>query len=136
MDDPALQLHKALVARLKGVAAVTNLVGQRVYDRVPTGAVKPYINLGPPRVAPDRTGCEPGAEVNYPIHGWSAGPDSVEIKSIGSAILAALDEYEFAMDNHRTVLTEVDQVVYLDDPDGTTKHVALNVRILTEPSGS
>lgn len=126
MIDPSDALHKALVARL-------NTTGFRVYDAPPEGAVLPYITLGQPQVLPDRNGCEPGARVAYPIDGWAVGPQSVEIKRLGAAIIAALHEHELVLEGHRTVLCELEQLNYLNDPDGITKHAAAVFQIVTEP---
>lgn len=145
MVDPTLELQAAIVAALKADAAVKALVGaskQRVYDDVPpeakriadTGASMPYINLGPPQVLPDAADCIDGAAVSYTIHGWAAGPQSVAIKQLGKAIAGALDGNELTLTGHRTVLCELEQTQYLDDPDGLTKHVAVTIRVLTEPT--
>lgn len=133
MSDPSLPMQAALVARLKSFSAVTSIVEQRVYDAVPANAVKPYINLGQPQVIPDKAECIDGAEVSYPIHGWAAGPASVQIKQLGAAVLAALDEYALAVSGHRVVVFELEQMQYLDDPDGLTKHFVAVFRALTEP---
>lgn len=134
MSDPTLALQAAIVASLKGAAAVSALVGSRVFDAPPPSQTKPYITLGQPQVLPDRADCIDGAEVSYPIHGWAAGPQSDGIKRLGIAIAAALDGQELTLTGHRTVLCEVDQIQYLDDPDGLTKHVVVGLRVLTEPT--
>lgn len=133
MSDPSLPMQAALVARLKDVSSVTSIVGQRIYDAVPANATKPYINLGQPQIIPDKATCVDGAEVSYPVHGWSTGPASVQIKQLGAAVLSALDEYALTVSGHRVVVFELEQVQYLDDPDGITKHFVAVFRALTEP---
>ncbi len=134
MSDPSLPLQAAIVARLKEFSALTSLVGNRVYDAVPTNAAKPYINLDQPQVLPDKASCLDGAEVSYPVHGWSNGPASVEIKRLGAAVVAALDEHDLVVNGHRVVVLELEQLQYLDDPDGITKHFIAIFRVLTEPA--
>lgn len=134
MTDPSLAMQAALVARLKAVGAVTSIVGQRVYDAVPTDAVKPYVNLAQPQVIPDKATCVDGSEVSYPVHGWTTGPQSVAIKQLGKAVVDALDEYDLTVTGHRVVVFELEQLRYLDDPDGITKHFVAVFRALTEPS--
>lgn len=134
MIDPSLELQAAIVAALKGAAPVTALVGARVFDAVAPNSEKPYVSLGQPQVLPDRADCIDGAEVSYTIHGWAAGPQSVAIKRLGKAIAAAIDDNELTLTGHRTVLCELEQTQYLDDPDGLTKHVAVTIRFLTEPT--
>jgi hypothetical protein len=136
MIDPSLLVSAAILARLKADAGVVALVDQRVFDVVPPGVLQPYVSLGQPQVLPNRTsqGCDPGAEIAIAIHGWTTGPESVVSRQLGAAIVASIDEYELVMTGHRTVLCELEQNQYLDDPDGITKHSAATFRILTEPT--
>lgn len=134
MSDPSLELQGALISKLKGSAAVIAIVADRVFDPIPASAVKPYVNLGQPQVLPDKADCVDGAEVSYTIHGWSVGPNSIQIKQLGKAIAGALDGAELTLTGHRTVLCELEQTQYLDDPDVLTKHVAVTIRVLTEPT--
>jgi hypothetical protein len=133
MSDPSLPMQAAIVARLKANGAVSAIVEGRVFDAVPTRAAKPYVNLGQPQVIPDKATCVDGAEVSYPVHGWAEGPQSVEIKQLGAAVVAALDEIELTVTGHRLVVFELEQLQYLDDPDGITKHFVAVFRALTEP---
>lgn len=137
MIDPTLPMQAAIVARLRSYSAVTAIVGSgaasKVFDAVPPNADKPYVNLGTPQVLPDKASCIDGAEVSYPVHGWSKGPKSVEIKELGAAVVGALDEYEMTVSGHRIVVFELEQLQYLDDPDGITKHFVAVFRALTEP---
>lgn len=138
MSDPTLALQAVIVAALKGNSAVQALVGTppatvRVYDAVPENAPRPYISIGQPDVLPDRASCLRGAEVTFPIHGWASGPQSVVIKQLGQAILAALDEVILAPTGHHVVVWQLEQMRYLDDPDPLIKHVFVSFRGLTEP---
>jgi hypothetical protein len=134
MSDPSLAMQAALVARLKVASGVSSIVGARVYDAIPSSAVKPYINLGQPQVLPDKASCIDGAEVSYPIHGWSTGPASVQIKQLGAAVVAALDEFQLVVNGHNVIVFELEQIQYLNDPDGITNHFVAIFRALTEPS--
>lgn len=138
MIDPTLELQKAIFETLHDSTAVQALIGDvsppRIYDKVSPTAVKPYISLGQPQVLPDKADCIDGAEVSFQVDGWAEGPQSVAIKRLGAAISGALDGVEFVLPNHRTVLCELEQMQYLDDEDGFTKHVAVTLRILTEPT--
>jgi hypothetical protein len=136
MIDPSLLVSAAILARLKADAGVVAVVAQRVFDVVPPEADRPYVSLGQPQVIPIRTGygCDPGAEIAVAVHGWTIGPESVVSRQLGAAIVAALDEHELVMTGHRTVLCELQQNQYLEDPDGITKHSVATFRILTEPT--
>lgn len=134
MSDPTLPLQAVLISTLKAHPGVQAEVADRVFDAIPSGAPKPYINLGKPEVLPDKYECVDGSEISWPIHGWAAGPPSVAIKRLGGAILAALDEVELAPVGHRVVVWELEQTIYLDDPDPTVQHVVVTFRGLTEPT--
>jgi hypothetical protein len=137
MIDPSLLVSAAIIDRLKSDAPVTAIVSQRVFDVVPPGIETPYITLGQPQVLPSRTGgagCDSGAEISIVINGWTTGPESVASRQLGAAIVASIDEHELVMSGHRTVLCELEQNQYLEDPDGITKHSASTFRILTEPT--
>lgn len=133
MIDPSLGMQAAIIARLKMDSAVSSIVGSKVYDAIPESAKKPYLNLDQPQVLPDKATCLDGAEVSFPIHGWSNGPSSVEVKRLGASVVKALDEYELLVTGHRVVVFELEQLQYLDDPDGITKHFVATFRALTEP---
>lgn len=137
MIDPSLELQRVIYNTLSGAAAVYAIVGEsppRIYDHVPEDAAKPYISFAPPQVLPDKADCIDGAETFFTVDGWSDGPGSVEIKQLGAAIAGALDLVEFVLTGHRTVVCELQQIQYLDDPDGITKHAAVVIRTLTEPT--
>jgi hypothetical protein len=136
MIDPSLLVSASIIDRLKADAAVIAIVAQRVFDVVPPGIETPYITLGQPQVLPSRTGggCDAGAEISIVINGWTTGPESVGSRQLGAAIVASIDEHELVMVGHRTVLCELEQNQYLEDPDGITKHSAATFRILTEPT--
>ncbi len=131
LTDPSLELQRVFVAALK--AGTTGpLVGGKVYDSAPASATLPYVTLGAPQVLPDKADGIDGAETSFPVHGWAAGPQSAEIKRLGAAIAADLDEKTFAMTGHRVVMCQLEQIAYLDDPDGITRHVVVTLRVVTE----
>lgn len=135
MIDSALELQVAIVGALKADAALTAIVGTRVYDAVPPNATYPYVSLGQPQVLPDKADCVDGSIVVYTIHGWSSDLGrSVQIKHIGARIGGVLDQNEITLTGHRVVIAQHEQTNYLDDPDGITKHVAVTLRFSTEPT--
>lgn len=142
MIDPSFELQVAIVTALKAASPVTALVNQRVYDSVPaeadriqaTGDAWPYVSLGQPQILPERADCIDSADVAYDVHGWCKGPQSVAVKHLGKAIAGALDGAELVLDGHHTVDCLVEQIQYLDDPDGLTKHVVVSFRVQTDPT--
>lgn len=125
MSDPSIELQAALVAALKAVGALPEVVAGRVYDAVPPAAEYPYVTLGPCQVLPLKAGCIDGAEVYPQIDVWSQAVGYPEAKRIAKAIVAALDDQELAIDGHSTVLFEHQSTNYLREPDGKTSHAAI-----------
>ena len=92
MTEPSLALQGAIVAALKASAALGALIGDRVFDRVPAGAVKPYIRIGDDQVIPDPAECfERSAEVFATLDVFSSAVGKPEAKRIAGAIVDALD---------------------------------------------
>jgi Protein of unknown function (DUF3168) len=133
-SDPSLQLQKAIVARLKA-GATGALVAGRIYDAVPGNAAKPYVSFGPFQLLPEHGDCLDGGEAFVTLDGWAAGPDTVQVKSLGTAIAADLDRAELALDApQRLVEMSIEQTQYTRDPDGITAHAVVTVHAWTEPT--
>lgn len=133
--DPSLALQKAIVAALKADAGVNAIVAGRIYDAVPGGAVKPYVSFGPFQLLPEHGDCLDGGEAFVTLDGWAAGPDTVQVKSLGIAVAKALDRAELALDaSQRLVAMSVEQTQYMRDPDGITAHAVITVHAWTEPT--
>ncbi len=125
MADGTLELQGAIVARLKSFAGVTALVGQKVYDEVPSTAAFPYITIGPSDEAADSADCIVGSEVTFQIDGWSRAVGLPEARRISNAIRAALEGQEFSLSTNALANLEFTSSRVFRDPDGITKHAVL-----------
>jgi hypothetical protein len=133
--DPSLELQKAIVAALKADAAVTAIINGRIYDAVPGGATKPYVSFGPFQLLPEHGDCLYGGEAFVTLDAWAAGPDTVQVKQLGTAIARALDLAPIVLDApQRLVEMSVEQTQYMRDPDGITAHGVITVHAFTEPT--
>ncbi len=133
--DPSLALQKAIVAALKADAGVNAIIAGRVYDAVPGGAAKPYVSFGAFQLLPEHGDCLDGGEAIVTLDGWAAGPDSVAVKQLGTAVAKALDRAELALDApQRLVAMSIEQTQYMRDPDGITAHAVITVHAWTEPT--
>ena len=133
--DPSLQLQKAIVAALKSDVNVAAIVAGRIYDAVPGGAVKPYLSFGPFQLLPEHGDCLDGGEAFITLDGWAAGPDTVAVKQLGTAVARALDLAPIVLDGgQRLVEMSIEQTQYLRDPDGITAHAVITVHAWTEPT--
>jgi hypothetical protein len=134
MSEPSLPLQDAIVAALKNAAGVAALVSARIYDQVPPNPTFPYLSLGDVQVLPDKADCIDGVEIFPQIDAWSRTVGYTEVKSIGAAIIAALDDVSLIVSGHTVVVFEIESVHYLRDPDGLTRHAALTFRGLLQPA--
>ncbi|MEA3534280.1 DUF3168 domain-containing protein [Rhizobium sp. CC-YZS058] len=64
-------LQDIILARLRGSDAVAALVGQKIYDGVPTTAAYPYVSLGATDLRLDDADCVSGREETVQIDCWS-----------------------------------------------------------------
>ncbi len=132
MSDPSLELQTAIVTKLKADAGVVAAVGNRVYDNVPPNASFPYISLGDSQVLPDDADCIDGTEVFFNLDGWSRDLRFPECKTISKAIVACLHNQPLTVAGYDAVVFEMNNISYLRDPDGITRHVALSFRALIQ----
>ncbi|MET4307939.1 DUF3168 domain-containing protein [Bradyrhizobium sp. RT4b] len=132
MSDPSLALQDALIVALRTPGVLPAAIGKRVYDDVPSKPVFPYVSLGDGQVLPDRADCVDGAEVFAQIDVWSRTVGYVECKQIAAAIVARLDDRVLVVAGFRVNVLELQDVQYLRDPDGQTRHAAMTFRALLE----
>ena len=133
--DPSLELQKAIVARLKADAGVDAIIAGRIYDAVPGNAVRPYLSFGPFQLLPEHGSCLDGGEAFVTLDAWAAGPDTVQVKQLGTAVAKALDLAPITLDApQRCVEMSIEQTQYLRDPDGITAHGVITVHAWTEPT--
>lgn len=130
MSDPSLPLQAAIVAALKGNSPA--VAAGRVYDSVPTSPSFPYVSLGDMQVLPDKADCIDGTEVFVQIDAWSRAVGYPEVKALGAAIVAALDDHPPTVTGFECVVFELQSVNYLRDPDGLTRHAAISFRALLQ----
>lgn len=132
MSDPSLELQAALVGKLKADPGVQAVVGQRVYDEVPANPTFPYISLGDNQVLPDKADCIDGTEINWQLDGWARDHTFPVPKQISKAVIACLDDQELTVSGYAAIIVELERIDYLHDPDGITRHVAINFRFLIQ----
>lgn len=129
--DPALELQAALVAVLTGATDA----GSNVYDRVPPPAPGPFprITLGPAQETSDRGDCRDATISNLQVDVWSRAVGFPEAKIIAGQVRKALLDADLSLPCHVLELIEFESAVFLDDPDGLTRHVAILYRVQTHP---
>ena len=119
--------------RLTTDSAVTALIGQRVFDKPPLTAQKPYASFGPVDWAEDDADLIVSREITMQIDVWSAAQDGKrECFRICDAIKRSLHQYEGSLTNNALVEMRVPMARVMDDPDGTLLHGVLTVTVMIE----
>ena len=138
MTAPDLDLHRAIVTKLRADATLLTLIGNplRLYEDPPTDGAwtLAYVTVGDGQNVPDQVQGLNGAEVYAALHVWSRGSGWAECKRIADALYDALNEADLSLGGSRCVLIDHDGTNYLRDPDGKTKHAVVTFRALTEPT--
>ena len=98
-ENPAGALQRALVARLRGAASLTAVVGNRIYDEPPGDAGFPFVRLGNMDVTPNKTDGGRDWDVGFSIEVHSKPNTSGRVEATGIAAIVAvlLDEREDEM---------------------------------------
>ncbi len=136
MGFPATALQGALYSALSGASGVTTALGGsgHIHDRVPEGAVFPYITIGKEQIVDDSNTCDHDAVEAFPeVHIWSRKAGSVEAKTIAGAVHDALNK-EITITGFRNVVGSFESAIFLDDPDGLTTHGVVTFRYLIDPA--
>lgn len=129
--DPSLAIQKAVVAKLK---LDVPLVNNRVYDQVPEPAqlLYPYISLGEFQAVDDSADCIDSKELFVTLHAWSREQGTVEVKRIADQICMSLDDKSLDLSpDYNWVLSQHETTRTLKDPDGTTKHAVITIRVVS-----
>ena len=132
MTSPVLELQGAIVARLKANAAVSALIGQRVYDAVPDNPAFPYVSFGPADELSDDVDCVDGFEITMQIDCWSRAVGFPEVKRISDTVRAALVKTDLTIADNALVYFEHRITRVFRDPDGLTSHAAISFQAFAE----
>lgn len=130
MSDPSAPLQAAILVALEASPALPH--GAIVYDDVPAGVAFPYVSFGECQVLPDKAECIDGVEVFLSLDAWSRAVGYAEVKAIGAAIVAKLDDQPLAVAGYRVILIELQSAEYSRDPDGQTRRGRIAFRALIE----
>lgn len=135
--DPVFELKAAIIARLKATPAVAGFVGNRVYDRPPTGVIQPpYISMGPWDATSDNADCIEGLEITGQIDVWSWGANeafgSAEVSKLSGAIRAALHEVEIILPTNALATISHRITRYQRESDGATNRAIVSVTAFVE----
>jgi len=136
-----LALQKAIVARLRGDAALLAITGPlaapatgaRVYDNVASGTSTPYVNVRSVQAVDDGADCVDGQEVFIDLDAWSTDPGKVQASRMAAAIRKSLNFAPLILDEPYALLEISHRDTQVDSPsDGITTRARLSFRALVE----
>lgn len=122
------ELQKAIYDALVADSAVGALIGDRIYDGVPKGAVFPYVSFGPTDSLTDDMECVAGRRETVQLDVWSRDQGKMRpCKEIMDAVKDALHFADLSLAVNALVLIRVDGQRLFMDQDGITAHGVLTV---------
>lgn len=131
MSGHELALQKALAARLRADEAVAALVGARVFDVAPEGAVTPHLLIGRGESRPVAAdGC--GIEHQVTLTAVSRFRGTEQAKAVLAAVRAALEGVNLEADGVRTVSLSVRFADVFPAGDGRRVFAVMRIRAVTE----
>lgn len=131
------ELQKGIYDALVADAAVGALIGDRIYDRMPSVGDYPCVTFGPSDYVTDDAECIDMQEHTVQLDVWSRdqgrqGP----CKAIVDAVKAALHDKSLTLaDPYACNGVYIGSARVVVDPDGTTAHGIVRVTAWVESSG-
>lgn len=129
MAEPSLALQAHVVALLRGDSAVTGMVGQRIFDRVPASAMMPYIAMTGWQTISEDADCFDVSEVFFDVQCFSTDVGRPEVTRIAGAVKAALHRAA-AIDGGDPAISHNNTIYFVDD--GLTQRAVVNFRALVD----
>ncbi|GAA0548092.1 hypothetical protein FHS83_000951 [Rhizomicrobium palustre] len=132
MTAPSWALQRAIFAALSADAAVTALIGTRIYDGVPAAAPLPYLVLGESEER-DASSDTPATRHALRLTIWSRGGGTREVKEIAGAVIAVLHGAALTLSGHRLIDLAFTSAEYGRQSNGTATRAVLRFSAFTEP---
>ena len=130
----AAELQKAIFAALGANAALTSVVGTRIFDHAPANAAFPYITFGRTSVYDWSTGTESGTEQLFTLHVWSKSKGKKEVLEIMELARETLHDAALELEGHSLVNLRLEFSEARYDDRNEAHHGLLRFRAVTEPA--
>lgn len=128
MSSAGHLLQTAIVAALESDSALAALVGDRVYDHSPAGAIYPHITFGPSDETPEDADCLVNTAYNWQIDTWSqTGGNRIETRNLTAAIKKMLHGADLDLDPYALALLDVVRVRILGDSNPLLTHGVVEI---------
>jgi len=143
--EPIYELRLAALNKLRQTAALTAIVGTKIYDLVPEKQVNgqtvadvtsPYISLGPATAISDDADCIDGLEVTFQVDVWSWGAglaySSAQASQAAGEVRKALHDVDLPLTVNALVSIQHELTRILRDSDGQTNHGVIQFTAVIE----
>lgn len=127
-----LALQGAIVAALKGNAAVNAALSGRVLDRVNLGQSRPYLHLRSFQGVDDGADCIDGLEVFADLDVWSEAVGKPEASRIAGLVRDALHYADLSLAAPWALVEIAHRDTNIDDADGNLVRARMSFRALLE----
>lgn len=99
-----------------------------VYDEAPENAPFPYVSIGESSTQDAGNKTHHADDDYQTIHVWSRAKGFKECKDMANKIVQAISERTFTETGFKIMFLEIDQVIFLRDPDGLTRHGVIRAK--------
>lgn len=130
----ASELQKAVFAALVADAAVGALIGDRIYDAMPSDGQYPCVTFGSSQEITDDADCIDGEEHFLQLDVWTRAQGRMKpCKDIVAAVKAALHDQDLTLpDPYAMAFIRVVDTQTMRDADGITAHGVVSVQAMVE----
>lgn len=114
-NGTAADLKAAMISTLSSDAAVTGIVGARIYEYAQTGeASYPFLQIGDGHEIDDSTECIKASDAFFDVHAWSRPdiPSTTEVMRLASAVRSALHNVDLTLVSNRLVDIRCSGILY------------------------
>lgn len=131
-------VYGVLVGNATLIASLSSAWGyDAVFSDVPQenaddNSFYPFISFGPDTTTPWDTKGSGGGESVLDLSVWSRSGDYVEAKEIAAQVWALLHRTEYAISGSTLVTSDMESSVSIMDPDGETRRVLMQFRVIYE----
>jgi hypothetical protein len=124
----SFELQELIYDTLVADAGVGALVGDRIYDAMPSDGTYPCLTFGPSSFVPDDVTCITGRVESVQIDCWSQDQGRLNpCKKIVDAVKGALHEADLSLTSNALVRIRVDLVRVFLDADRVTAHGVVQI---------
>ena len=126
-------VQAAMAQAMRSDPVLTSIIGDRVFDDVPTDAPHPCVSFGPEDWQQVQGDCLATIQGTVQVDVWSRAPGRSEAKEIADHVATLFHDVELVLQPPwRGVACDVVMRRVFDDPDGITKHAVVMVAVIAE----